>query len=368
MPTSPQAIAAKLNKKMGENIITVGSQVKTIDRLPTGSIGLDIALGGGWPKGHWSEVIGYETSGKTVLALHTIAENQRRDSNFTVLWVAAEEYVADWAAKNGVDNSRIFLVESNIMEVCYQAVIEYAGSGTVDLIVIDSYPEMVALGESDRAMDEDTIALGARTTGQFFRKVNAAMRRSGEEEESARLVTGLFINQWRDQVGVTHGDPRITPGGKAKNYAFFSRVEVRRTEWLTANKVVVGQRMVTKAVKNKLSPGRREAAFNFYNDGEMAGQIDHFTEIFDVGCDLDVFSLAGSWYTFNGERYQGKEKLKVALDADPELRRLAEGAVLTAAGLELPEHLRMATPDPPAKPAPTSPAKRRRVPAKRRRP
>jgi recombination protein RecA len=212
-----EEIARAVNKKFGDEVVVQGSRIsEKLPRITTGMLAFDMMLGGGWPVNQWSEIVGDESSGKTAVAYKTIAANQALDPDWTALWVAAEEYVPEYAEAIGVDLDRLWVVETNVMEHAYDLVIRAQDNRAVDCVVLDSLPALVPGDEYERQMDEFTVGLGARLTGKFFRKSSKAQRRSLIEEE--RGCTGLIINQWREKIGVMWGDPRTTPGGKAKNF------------------------------------------------------------------------------------------------------------------------------------------------------
>jgi recombination protein RecA len=261
-------VLAQLNKKFGDGVVVLASDIRPdlIPRITSGSTTLDYVLGGGFPGNQWNELVGEPSHGKTALALKTIAANQRLNPDYTTVWVAAEQWVPEYALMCGVDMERVIVIETSIMEEAYQAVIQFAESKSVDAIVIDSLPALSPMPEMEKDMSEATVGRGALLTNKFFRVVGTAMKRSLVEDE--RPVLGLIINQYRMKIGVMHGDPRTTPGGEGKNYAFFTRCEVRRDEWIEIgsgnNKTRVGQRIKVRTLKNKTAPPQRVAYFDFY--------------------------------------------------------------------------------------------------------
>jgi recombination protein RecA len=244
------SIIASINKKYGEDIVVQGNRVKEeLPRITTGILAYDLMLGGGWPMNQWSEIIGDESSGKTAIAYKTIAANQALDPEWIAMWVAAEEFVPEYAASIGVDLERLWVVETNIMEHAYDLIIRAMQNRAVDCIVLDSLPALVPGDEDEKTMAEFQMGLGARLTGKFFRKSSKAQKRSMVNED--RGCTGLIINQWREKIGVMYGDPRTTPGGKAKNFHYFCRVEVKRDEWIKEKDEPVGQTIRGRTMKNK---------------------------------------------------------------------------------------------------------------------
>lgn len=315
---SLQSIISSIQKKYGDDIIVKGSDVKEdMTRITTGVLAFDLMLGGGWPVNQWSEIIGEESSGKTAMAYKTIAANQAIDPNFCALWIAAEDYVPDYAKAIGVDLDRLWVVESNIMEQVYDLIIRTLDNRAVDLIVIDSLPSLVPGDEFEKNMDEFTMGLGARLTGKFFRKSSKAQKRSLVHED--RGCTGLVINQWRDKIGVMWGDPRTTPGGKAKNFHYFCRVEVKRDEWIKDKDETVGQSIKGRTIKNKTYRPQQVAVVDFYFAGTKGfdlGQFDTIKDMINIAASCDIITRAGAYYSYDGQRWQGKEAMILGFRED----------------------------------------------------
>jgi recombination protein RecA len=326
-------IVAQLNKKLGTGTVVPASQVQVPKRITSGSLTLDVILGGGWPMNHWVEVIGDPSHGKTMLALETIAANQKRDPDFTVVWIAAEQFDKGYAEMCGVDTDRVILVESNIMEDAFDAVIQFAESKAVDMIVIDSLPALVPGAEDEKAMEEFTVGRGALLTGKFFRKVGKATKRSLVEEE--RPILGLVINQYRMKIGVMHGDPRTTPGGVGKDYAYSVRCEVRRDEWLevgTGNeKRRVGQTVKVRTIKNKTYPPQQTAYMDFYFDegGPVdRGEIDSGKEIVSLSILNGIVERRGGWFYYGERKWQGAPALVDSIREEIDLKEELTKAVM----------------------------------------
>jgi recombination protein RecA len=309
-------IMAQINKRFGDNVVVIGGDIRLdlITRVPTGSTTFDYVLGGGFPSNQWNELIGEASHGKTAIALKTVAANQAKDPEYTTVWVAAEQWVPEYAEMCGVDTSRVIVVETNIMEEAYDSVIAFAESKSVDCIVIDSLPALVPSPENDKNMDEMTVGRGALITNKFFRKAGLAMKRSLVEAE--RPVLGIVINQYRMKIGVMHGDPRTTPGGEGKNYAFFTRSEVRRDEWIEAgtgvNKTRVGQRIKIRVLKNKTAPPQRVAYVDFYFAPFSiyeAGDYDTAKEIAAMVIVKGIVDRKGGWIYYGDRKWQGVESL-----------------------------------------------------------
>lgn len=324
-------VMAELNKKFGANTVVIGNAIRSdlVGRFTTGSTTFDYILGGGFPANQWNELIGEPSHGKTAIALKTIAANQQVNPEFTTVWVAAEQWVPEYALMCGVDLERVIVVETTVMEEAYQAVITFAERKAVDAIVIDSLPALSPAPEMEKDMSEMTVGRGALLTNKFFRVVGGAMKRSLVEDE--RAVLGLIINQYRMKIGVMHGDPRTTPGGEGKNYAFFTRSEVRRDEWIEegtgTNKVRVGQRIKIRTIKNKTAPPQRVAYVDFYfqdSGVNFAGEYDVAREVAAMSIVKDIVDRKGGWIYYGERKWQGQEafvnSLREELDLVDELR------------------------------------------------
>lgn len=328
MSLNPDAVRvmAELNKRFGSSTVVLGSDITsdTTPRMTTGSTTFDFVLGGGFPANQWNELIGEPSHGKTALALKTVAANQEANPEFTTVWVAAEQWVPEYAEMCGVDTSRVIVIETNIMEEAYDSVIKFAESKAVDAIIIDSLPALVPSPESEKNMDEMTVGRGALLTNKFFRKAGQAMKRSLVEDE--RPVLGLVINQYRMKIGVMHGDPRTTPGGEGKNYAFFTRSEVRRDEWIEegsgTNKVRVGQRIKIRTIKNKTAPPQRIAYVDFYFQDSgifSAGDFDYAKEVAAMTLVKEVVERRGGWIYYGERKWQGIENYAASLREEVDL-------------------------------------------------
>jgi len=335
---SLKSIISTIQKKYGDDILVKGSEVKEeLPRITTGILAYDVMLGGGWPVNQWSEIIGEESSGKTALAYKTIAANQALDPNFTALWIAAEEYVPEYAKAIGVDLDRLWVFESNLMEQVYDLIIKVMDNRAVDLIVIDSLPALVPGDEAEKMMEEFTMGLGARLTGKFFRKASKAQKRSLVHED--RGCTGLMINQWRDKIGVMWGDPRTTPGGKAKNFHYFTRVEVKRDEWIKDKDETVGQSIKARTIKNKTYSPNKSAIVDFYFsniNGFKLGQYDTIKDMVNIAAAIDLITRAGAYYSYKDQRWQGKESTLQAFREDADLQRQLRAEVFAHFNIPMP--------------------------------
>jgi len=333
---SLNSIINAMNKKYGDGAIVKGSEVRELmPRITTGILAYDLMLGGGWPANQWSEIIGEESSGKTALAYKTIAANQALDPEFTALWIAAEEYVPDYAKSIGVDLERLWVVESNIMEQVYDLVIKTLDNRAVDMIVIDSLPALVPSDESEKMMEEFTVGLGARLTGKFFRKSSKSQKRSLIHDE--RQCTGIMINQWREKIGVMWGDNRTTPGGKAKNFHYFCRVEVKRDEWIKAKDETVGQTIKARTMKNKTYRPQQVAVVDYYfadTTGFKRGEYDTVKDVVNIAIAYELITRAGAYYSYGEQKWQGKDGVLQAVREDLDLRDKITKEVFTKFGLE----------------------------------
>lgn len=320
---SLESIIASVNKKYGEEIIIKGSEIKEeLPRITTGILAFDLMLGGGWPSNQWSEIIGDESSGKTAVAYKTIAANQALDPNWIAMWVAAEEFVPEYAAAIGVDLERLWVVETNVMEQAFDLIIRALDNRAVDCIVLDSLPALVPGDEAEKMMDEFTMGLGARLTGKFFRKSGKAQKRSLVEED--RPFTGLIINQWREKIGVMYGDNRTTPGGKAKNFHYYSRVEVKRDEWIKEKDEPVGQSIKARTLKNKSYRPQQVAVVDFYfaeTRGFRLGDFDTVKDVVNICIAIEVLKRAGAYYSYGDQKWQGKDAVLQAVREDLDLQR-----------------------------------------------
>ena len=342
MNDEAKKIIALLNKKFGDNVVVLASDIRSdlIPRISSGSTTLDYVLGGGFPGNQWNELIGEPSHGKTALALKTIAANQSLNPEHTTVWVAAEQWVPEYAAMCGVDTSRVIVIETSIMEEAYQAVIQFAESKSVDAIVIDSLPALSPAPEMEKDMSQATVGRGALLTNKFFRVVGTAMKRSLIEDE--RPVLGLIINQYRMKIGVMHGDPRTTPGGEGKNYAFFTRCEVKRDEWIEIgsgnNKVRVGQRIKVRTLKNKTAPPQRIAYFDFYfaEGGDCApGEFDFAKEVASLAVVKGIIERKGGWYYYGERKWQGIEPVIASIREEVDLKEVIQKLVLESSDIPM---------------------------------
>jgi len=349
-----RALIAKVNKTLGDGSVLIGSDIKIARRYTSGALSLDVALGGGWPANQPIEVIGHESHGKTAVVLKTIAANMAQDPNFTAFWLAAEPFDTDQAEALGVDIDRMIVHPTQAMEEAYETMLAFMESRAVDCVVLDSYPALIADEEAEKGMDEAVMAIGARATGKFFRKAGKATRRSLTDPEDKPLLGPIIINQFRDAIGKfsPQGTPKTTPGGNAKNYAFYVRVEVARAGWIDEKvpgkdlKIRVGQNIKVKTIKNKAAAPQQAASLDFYFrdapvTGFERGQYDDVKDMVIMGLLFDVLQRKGAYFQFeNGQtdpsgkplyRWQGKDAMFDAIRSDIDLREELTREVLDRA-------------------------------------
>ncbi|EUJ46416.1 recombinase A [Listeria riparia FSL S10-1204] len=289
----------KLGEQSDHNISTISS----------GSLALDIALGvGGYPRGRIIEVYGPESSGKTTVALHAIAEVQAQGG--TAAFIDAEHALDPAYAKNlGVNIDELLLSQPDTGEQALEIAEALVRSGAVDILVIDSVAALVPRAEIEGEMGDSHVGLQARLMSQALRKLSGAINKS--------KTIAIFINQIREKVGVMFGNPEVTPGGRALKFYSTVRLEVRRAEQLKQGTDVIGNKTKIKVVKNKVAPPFRVAEVDV-----MYGQgISREGELVDMASEIDVINKSGSWYSYNGERIgQGRENAKQYLKEHPEIR------------------------------------------------
>ena len=338
---SLEELRRSINKDYGEGTLIPGQDLQdlVIKRLSSGSLSLDWMLGGGWVMNQFNEIIGDESSGKTALIMKTLAFAQAQDPKFFCLWVASETFNAVWAAELGVDLRRVELVESNVTEVAFGTCLKFLENRACDMIVIDSLPALVPAEEDEAAIDKMQMGLQARLTGKFLRKAKAAGNRSLVDDD--RPCTCLVVNQWRERIGIMFGDPRTPTGGRHLRYHLFTRVEVKRDEWvLDGAKNKVGLTIKAHNIKNKSAPPQRLAVVDFYFTPHLsfgAGDFDVAKEVFNMATMYGLMVRRGSLYEWSGHQWRTKEGTMGALREDLYVQRDLNNAIRKEAGLpELP--------------------------------
>ncbi|MBY0007749.1 recombinase RecA [Priestia aryabhattai] len=301
----------QIEKQFGTgSIIKMGEGTHTkVEASSSGSLALDIALGiNGYPKGRIMEVYGPESSGKTTVSLHAIAEVQKNGGR--AAFIDAEHALDPvYARKLGVDIDELLLSQPDTGEQALEIAEALVRSGAVDIIVVDSVAALVPQKEIEGEMGDSHVGLQARLMSQALRKLSGAINKS--------KTIAIFINQIREKVGVMFGNPETTPGGRALKFYSSVRLEVRRAEQLKLGNDIVGNKTRIKVVKNKMAPPFRIAEVDImYGEG-----ISREGEILDIGSEVDIVQKSGSWFSYNGERLgQGRENAKVFLKENPEIR------------------------------------------------
>ena len=306
-----QSAIAQIEKTYGKGSIMKMDETnfgEGVEVIPTGCLPLDIALGvGGLPRGRIVEIYGPESSGKTTVALHVIAEAQKMGG--TAAFIDAEHALDPiYAQKLGVDIGAMYVSQPDTGEQALEITEQLVRSGGVDIVVIDSVAALTPKAEIDGEMGDAFVGLQARLMSQALRKL------TGVTSKSKTLV--IFINQLREKVGVMYGNPETTPGGKALKFYSSVRLDVRKADTIKSGSDVVGNRTKVKVVKNKVAPPFKTAEFDImYGEG-----ISIFGCLIDAAIEIGVIDKSGSWFSYNGDKIgQGKENVKAYFMAHPEL-------------------------------------------------
>ena len=310
-----EAAMKNIKKKFGDGaVMRLGenSSLK-VDSIPTGSLTLDIATGiGGLPRGRIIEIYGPESSGKTTLALHCIAEAQKLGGD--AAFVDAEHALDPvYCAILGVYVDSLFVFQPDFGEQALEITEQLIRSGAVDIVTIDSVAALVPKAEIDGEMGDSHVGLQARLMSQALRKLSGTINKT--------KTTAIFINQLREKVGVMFGNPETTPGGRALKFYSSVRLDIRRAEQIKDGDKIVGNRTNIKVVKNKVAPPFKTASVDImYGSG-----ISHEGELVDLASDIDIIEKSGAWYSYNGEKIgQGKENAKAYLRNNPEFANQIE--------------------------------------------
>ena len=317
----------QIEKQFGKGaIMRLGENVgMAVDHVSTGSLSLDMALGiGGLPKGRIVEIYGPESSGKTTLALHAIAEAQKVGG--TAAFIDVEHALDPTYSKQlGVDIDSLLVSQPDTGEQALEITEALVRSGAIDIVVIDSVAALVPRAEIEGEMGDSHVGLHARLMSQALRKLTSAISKSN--------CIAIFINQLREKVGVMYGPTETTTGGRALKFYATVRIDVRRVETIKVNGEMIGSRTKAKIVKNKVAPPFREATFDImYGTG-----ISRVGEIVDLGVEYDVLKRSGAWFYYGETRLgQGRDNVKVLLQDNPELaEEIMEKIMQAAAGMEV---------------------------------
>ncbi len=314
---------AQIEKQFGKGAVMRLGQTEAlhVDAIPTGSIALDAALGiGGLPRGRIVEIYGPESSGKTTLALHCVAQAQKAGGYAAFIDV---EHALDpvYARALGVDVDSLLVSQPDTGEQALEITEALVRSGAIDIIVIDSVAALVPRAEIEGEMGDSHVGLQARLMSQALRKLAGAISKSN--------CVAIFINQLREKVGVVYGNPEVTPGGRALKFYASVRIDVRKSEAIKVSGEQIGSRTRARVVKNKVAPPFREAEFDvMYGRG-----ISHEGELLDLAVKLEIIQKSGAWFSYNGNRLgQGRDNVKKMLQDDEKLAAEIEAKVRENAG------------------------------------
>ncbi len=318
-----QLTMEKLDKAYGKGaVMKLGdSPVEKVEVIPTGSITLDIALGiNGYPKGRVVEIYGPESSGKTTLAIHAIAEVQKM-GGIAAFIDAEHAFDQFYAQKLGVDINNLLISQPDNGEQALEIADNLIRSGAVDLVVIDSVAALTPKAEIEGEMGDSQMGLQARLMSKALRKLTGSINKAG--------CCCIFINQLRDKIGVMFGNPETTTGGNALKFYSSIRIDIRRASQIKEGEEVVGNRVKVKVVKNKVAPPFRKAEFDImYGEG-----ISKVGEIIDLGVDLSIIKKSGSWFSYGETRLgQGRDSVKQIIKDNPELFDELEAKIKEALG------------------------------------
>ena len=316
-----QAALAKIEKDFGKgSIMKMGEEkIENVEVIPTGSIGLNAALGvGGYPKGRIIEIFGPESSGKTTLAIHAIAECQKAGG--VAAFIDAEHaFDRFYAEKLGVDVDNLYISQPDNGEQALQIADQLISSAAVDIVVIDSVAALTPKKEIEGDMGDSAVGLQARLMSQALRKLTSTISKTN--------TTCIFINQLREKIGVMFGNPETTTGGNALKFYASVRLDIRRVSSIKDGEDVIGNQVRVKVVKNKVAPPFRKCEFEI-----MFGEgISKIGEIIDLGVEKGIIQKSGSWFSYEGSKLaQGREAVKALLKDNPELCEELEAKIMGA--------------------------------------
>ena len=313
-----QAAMAKIEKDFGKgSIMKLGDeQIENVEVIPTGSIGLNAALGvGGYPRGRIIEIYGPESSGKTTLAIHAIAEAQKA-GGIAAFIDAEHAFDRFYAEKLGVDVNNLWISQPDNGEQALEIADQLIRSSAVDILVVDSVAALTPKKEIEGDMGDNVVGLQARLMSQALRKLTSTISKTN--------TTCIFINQLREKIGVMFGNPETTTGGNALKFYASVRLDIRKVTSIKDGDTIIGNQVRVKVVKNKVSPPFRQAEFDLlYGQG-----ISKIGEIIDLGVDLGVLKKSGAWFSYNDDKVaQGREKMRDYLINNPDVKAEIEAAI-----------------------------------------
>ena len=316
-----QAAMSKIEKDFGKgSIMRMGDEhVEDVDVIPTGSIALDEALGvGGYPRGRIIEIFGPVSSGKTTLAIHAIAEAQKL-GGIAAFIDAEHAFDRFYAAKLGVDVDNLWISQPDNGEQALEIADQLIRSSAIDILVIDSVAALTPKKEIEGDMGDSNVGLQARLMSQALRKMTGTI--------SKTKTTCIFINQLREKIGVSFGNPETTTGGNALKFYASVRIDIRKSTPIKDGDTVLGNLTRVRVVKNKVAPPFRKAEFDImYGEG-----ISHTGEVLDLGVELNIVQKSGSWFSYNGTKLgQGRDSAKAMLKDNPEVSEEIEGLIRKA--------------------------------------
>ena len=308
----------KIDKDFGKGSVMMMNERadRQLEVVSTGSIGLDTALGiGGLPKGRIIEIYGPESSGKTTIATHVIAEAQKKGGMCAII-DAEHAFDSNYAKKLGVDVESLLISQPDYGEQALEIADRLILSGALDVVVIDSVAALVPKGELEGEMGDSKMGLQARLMSQALRKLTATISKTN--------TVCIFINQLREKIGVMFGNPETTTGGNALKFYSSVRLDIRRTAQIKDGDAAIGNRVKVKVVKNKVAPPFRQAEFDIvFGEG-----ISKIGEIIDMGVELSIVQKSGSWFSYDGNKLgQGRDAVKQILTDNPELANEIEGKI-----------------------------------------
>ena len=316
-----QLAMAKIDKEFGKGaIMKLGDdKIEDVPVIPSGSVGLNVALGvGGYPRGRVIEIYGPESSGKTTLAIHAMAEVQKQGGIAAII-DAEHAFDRFYAEKLGVDTNELLIAQPDCGEQALDIADELIRSAAVDLVVIDSVAALTPKAEIEGDMGDNRVGLQARLMSQALRKLTATINKTN--------TTCIFINQLREKIGVMFGNPETTTGGNALKFYASVRLDIRKASQIKEGDEVIGNQVRVKVVKNKVAPPFKKTAFDLmFNEG-----ISRVGELVDMGAEYGILTKSGSWYSYDGNKLaQGRDAVKNVLRDNPDLAEEIENKIMEA--------------------------------------